>query len=377
MAHDVHLVGSVPLSSAAEVFETTSAALGKRLSRIPDGETGARGDWITWLEPVFAENPAFERSDETFRVHAAATPRRRYRLRPGHAAASVRFDNLFYADIARASYDDFKRLRDAGRIAAGTRFQIDLVPPHSVIWLFVAEDAQAAIDPLYNEALAREIDKIAATLPQPDLAIQFDVASAVFARLQRGEANPYGSTRAEMLDRFVAILARLGERVPREIELLFHFCYGDSNHRHVVEPKDMGDMVEFANRLTQAIARPIELIHMPGAARSCGRCLFRSAPRSGAASRDGAVARPRSLHRRRRRHRAPPRHRTQIRCRILGRHRMRLRPPREGDHPGTSRHSRTDRRARLKTSAATTRSLSPSLSLRAQRSNLPPAWRYC
>ena len=263
MAHDVHLVGSVPLASAAEVFETTSAALGKRLKRIPDGETGARGDWITWLEPVFAENPAFERSDETFRVHAAATPRRRYRLRPGHAAASVRFDNLFYADIARASYDDFKRLRDAGRIVAGTRFQIDLVPAHSVIWLFVAEDAQAAIDPLYNEALGREIDKIAATLPQPDLAIQFDVASAVFARLQRGEANPYGSTRAEMLDRFVAILARLGDRVPREIELLFHFCYGDSNHRHVVEPKDMGDMVEFANRLTQAIARPIELIHMP------------------------------------------------------------------------------------------------------------------
>ncbi|HEV3159604.1 MAG TPA: hypothetical protein VGZ89_06425, partial [Xanthobacteraceae bacterium] len=44
---------------------------------------------------------------------------------------------------------------------------------------------------------------------------------------------------------------------------LYHLCYGDSNHRHVVEPTDMGDMVEFANRLARNVKRPIELIHMP------------------------------------------------------------------------------------------------------------------
>ena len=54
MPRDVHLVGSVPMASAEEVFETVSAALGPRLKRLPDGETGARGDWITWLEPAFA-----------------------------------------------------------------------------------------------------------------------------------------------------------------------------------------------------------------------------------------------------------------------------------------------------------------------------------
>jgi hypothetical protein len=31
----------------------------------------------------------------------------------------------------------------------------------------------------------------------------------------------------------------------------------------VVEPTDMADMVELANRLTDAMTRPIELIHMP------------------------------------------------------------------------------------------------------------------
>jgi hypothetical protein len=31
----------------------------------------------------------------------------------------------------------------------------------------------------------------------------------------------------------------------------------------VVEPTDMADMVEFANRLSRTIRRPIDLIHMP------------------------------------------------------------------------------------------------------------------
>ena len=52
MPRDVHLVGSVPGESAAEVFEKVSAALGPHLKRIPDGETGERADWIVWLEPV-------------------------------------------------------------------------------------------------------------------------------------------------------------------------------------------------------------------------------------------------------------------------------------------------------------------------------------
>ena len=43
--------------------------------------------------------------------------------------------------------------------------------------------------PVFNEALKREIDKIAAALPHDQIAIQFDVASAVFARLQRGDAE--------------------------------------------------------------------------------------------------------------------------------------------------------------------------------------------
>jgi hypothetical protein len=260
---DVYLVGSVPMANAQEVFEQVSAALGRRIKRIPDGETGERSDWITWLEPVFASNDALRKSGEFFRVHATGTGRERYTLKPGRTPGDVRFDNLFYADIAKQSYAVFKRLKNTGRIPAGTRFQVDLVPAHSVIWLFLVEALHAPLDPSYNEALKREIDKIAAAIPHGELAIQFDVASAVFARLERNEASSYGGTKAQMQETFSNILIDLGERVPADVDLLYHLCYGDSNHRHVVEPTDMGDMVDFANRVSARIGRSVQLIHMP------------------------------------------------------------------------------------------------------------------
>ena len=125
------------------------------------------------------------------------------------------------------------------------------------------DELHAPIDPIYNEAVKREIDKIAQALPHDEIAIQFDVASAVFARLERNEASSYGRTKDEMQETFSNILIDLGNRVPADIDLMFHLCYGDSNHKHVVEPTDMGDMVDFANLVSAKLSRSIQLIHMP------------------------------------------------------------------------------------------------------------------
>jgi hypothetical protein len=259
----VHLVGSVPLADTEAVFRAVSAALGPRLKRIPDGETGERSDWIAHLEAVFANNPVLEKSNEIFRLHPTAPGRTRYRLKPGKTAADVRFDNLLYADTAIRSYAEFARLKRQGVIPAQCRFQVDLVPAHSVLWLFLQDDLHAPVDPIYNDALLREIDRLAAAIPHSELAIQFDVASAVFARLQRNEPNAYGHDRDAMLETFGAILVKLANHVPESVELLFHFCYGDSNHKHVIEPIDMGDMVDVANLLCAQIKRRVDLIHMP------------------------------------------------------------------------------------------------------------------
>ena len=58
-----------------------------------------------------------------------------------------------------------------------------------------------------------------------------------------------------MQEAFSQIVIRLANHVPADIELLFHFCYGDAGHKHVVEPTDMGDMVELANSLARDLPR--------------------------------------------------------------------------------------------------------------------------
>ncbi len=56
-----------------------------------------------WQEPLFADHPAFERSDRDFQLHATSGKARRYRLKPGKTARDVTFDNMFYADVAIGS----------------------------------------------------------------------------------------------------------------------------------------------------------------------------------------------------------------------------------------------------------------------------------
>jgi hypothetical protein len=51
-ACSVHLVGSVPLNSAEEVFRRVTGSLGPRIRRLPDGETGDRTGWVGFQVPV-------------------------------------------------------------------------------------------------------------------------------------------------------------------------------------------------------------------------------------------------------------------------------------------------------------------------------------
>jgi len=127
----------------------------------------------------------------------------------------------------------------------------------------VHEDDQAAVEPCYDTALRREIDAVAAIAPHDQLAIQFDVASAVSYRLEKSEPTRYGAAKSEMLDAFSREVIGLGRCVPDGIELIYHLCYGDNNHRHSIEPTDTADMTAFANLVSAGVTRSIELFHMP------------------------------------------------------------------------------------------------------------------
>jgi hypothetical protein len=272
--YDVHLVGSIPMRGAVEVFETVAAQLGPRLLRIPDGETGARSQWLGWLEPVFSGHAAFEKTGQVSRPHASSDARPLHRLKDGIAADEPSFANLPIADVAISSFYEFKRLKDRGTIPRHIRFQVSVANPLSVVERFVAEDSQERAFPAYERALLGEIQKLAAAIPHDQLAIQWDVASRIMAPLEIGKPTSFGKTRKDMLREFSAMAIRWGNAVPPGIELLYHLCYGDNAHRHVVEPSSLEVPVELANAISARIGRSIELFHMPVARERSDEAYF-------------------------------------------------------------------------------------------------------
>ena len=247
------LVGSVPLESSSAVFETVGTKLGKLVKRIPDGETGARKDWVVWQGDVFKKAKGLEPGstrDLQGGYHFIL-----YKVKPGE---TVKFGPLGYAAAAIRSYEDFKRARSEGRINAGTRFQVSLPTPIAVVMTFSDPQAIAQIWPIYEARLNEEVAEIAAAIPHQDLAIQWDIAAEICFVLEDPEM-----VKVIPMEPLVASIARASEHVPAEAELGLHLCYGDPGHKHVVEPKDTKLMVDFTNQLVAAIKHPIAWVHMP------------------------------------------------------------------------------------------------------------------
>ncbi|ATE63626.1 hypothetical protein [Rhizorhabdus dicambivorans] len=248
------LVGSVPLADEAEVFATVGRILGARVWAIPDGETGERTNWINWQKAVMDRAPMLERLRHVDGYGAVQVDL--YSERPDHRGDG-RFPPLGYAAAAIASYRSFERLAGEGRVAPGTRFQVALPTPFAPMMSFIEPGSFERIEPLYVDAMRRELGDILAAIPHDRLAIQWDTALE-FAVLE-------GVFPAPVRD-FPSLTGRLVELaswVPVEVRLGFHLCYGDADHKHFKDPDDSALMVEVMNRLIAQVGRRIDWFHLP------------------------------------------------------------------------------------------------------------------
>ena len=252
-ARSILLVGSVPLESAASVFELVGTKLGALVKRIPDGETGSRKDWVGWQAEAMKSAKGLEPGGT--RPLQGGYVFQLYNVKPG---AAVEFGALGYAASAIRSYEDFKKARNAGKIPAGTRFQVSLPTPIAVVLTFSEPAAVPAIWPAYEARLSEEIDEIAAAIPHKDLAIQWDIAAEICFVLENPEM-----VKLLPMEPMVASIARASAHVPADAELGLHLCYGDPGHKHVIEPKDTKLMVDLTNAIVAAIKHPIGWVHMP------------------------------------------------------------------------------------------------------------------
>ena len=256
-ARPVLLVGSVPLGSVAEVFEVVAANLGDLIRRVPDGEVGPRLEWIAWQKQTMGRATGIEIGG--FReIQGGAVKYTQYKIKVGLRPEDVDFGSLGYAEAAKTSYAKFKELRDAGKIPRGVRFQVSFPTPLAVVFAFFIPSDIRKVWPVYEQRLFDEVDEIVATIPQEDLAIQWDVAVEIDGILEV-PAVAKNWSKDELIDAII----RACNRVPAAVELGIHLCYGDPGHKHLVEPTDMGLMVELANRFTAKVKRPITWVHMP------------------------------------------------------------------------------------------------------------------
>ena len=253
----VHLNGSVGLDTVDEVLDTVGTLLKDNLSRVPDGEPGGRRLWIGWQYPVLRSSPYLE--VEKPAEGAALSRTAQLRVRDGMEGA-VHFGELGYAREARASYEDFLSARRAGALPQGVKFQVSLPTPYAVVSAYIAADALPSVEPAYEAAMLREVERICAAIPHDDLCIQWDVCTEMVmldGRFPRMRPVP------DMHRFFTERFARLFSAIPADVDVGFHLCYGDYEGKHFVEPIDTGKLVEMANLLLAAAGRPIAYVHMP------------------------------------------------------------------------------------------------------------------
>lgn len=251
----IHLVGSIPLNSAELVFDIVGRYLGEKCMRIPDGETGERTNWIGWQRGVFANQSALVQGQKKERDYQLNRP---FAFVEGRGSRDLKIHDLGFAREAIKSYTLFKKKQKDGVLPKIAKFLVSMPTPFAPVYSFISYKNQDDVYPIYEDAILREIEQICSRIPPSKLAIQWDVATemSIFEGV-------YPATFKDEWDVLMSRLIKLGNRVPAEVEMGFHLCYGSMNNRHWKEPNDLGMCVKVANGLAEGLSRQINFIHMP------------------------------------------------------------------------------------------------------------------
>ena len=262
MTRIAHLIGSVPLENADEVFRRVSQSIGQYVIRLPDGETGRRADWIGFVRRHLGKNPSFEKDESVpwfqFKQWDGKVIREWPLLKflDGTDPASIQLETG-YSEDAIASFSKFETLQGEGIIPGAIKYQACSATPHAISYMYITPENQKAFTELYTTHLIEEVEKISGSIPHHKLAYQWDVCQEVL--MWEGYFDSYPGYQ----DDIIRTLAKVGDSVAGGIDMGYHLCYGSPLDEHCVQPKDIGNLVELANALMAAVSRRIDYIHLP------------------------------------------------------------------------------------------------------------------
>jgi hypothetical protein len=251
----VHFNGSVNLPDAETVMREISARIPEGVRRMTDGETGDRNYWISFQTRKFEQMPEFETVavGQAYEAAPDAPAMPHLRLAAGASAEMIDWPNLGYADEYTASFATFKRLQNEGTIPPGVRLQVQYPTPLASVAGTFAPATLATVAPAYEQALFADLDSLLERLPHEQIAIQWDVA-VEFGALE-GAMGPKLT-----MDQIAPGLVRCVERVPLDVPVGMHLCYGDYGHQHFKQPESLRMQVDLVNAVTSSAERPVDFV---------------------------------------------------------------------------------------------------------------------
>jgi hypothetical protein len=259
----VHLVGSIPLENANDVFQAAGPSLGNHLRRIPDGETGIRKNWIRCIHNMLLAHPQMEIDRSVapvlWRLWNGTVMREIPQLKfvDGVDPLKVEYSTPYLTD-AVASFAVFDELQRQGKIAQGVKFQICIPTPLAPGYNYISRHARSGFVQGFGNHLVEVVRGIADQLPAKRIAIQWDACMEILMWEGYYDYRP-----ANYKQEIFEVLARMGNAVPQPIELGYHLCYGSPKDEHLIQPVDTANMVEIATGIVAGVRRPIDFLHLP------------------------------------------------------------------------------------------------------------------
>ncbi|HEX8819881.1 MAG TPA: hypothetical protein VF794_08165 [Archangium sp.] len=254
---NIHLVGSLPFDSTAEAMEAALTQLGERLRSLPDGETGARRNWIMERVESFRRHPDLELVREGDWSSYDKTPV--FGIRRGHALRGESLD-LGYMAAFEAGYPLFlERRRALGLTSAELAYQVGIPGDFDVALFTLGPKGPFLHREPFTEATLRELREIHARGGQ-DVVFQLEVpAELIFTTRMPGLLQ-------EPMARFLAAgISRLAARSPEGARFGLHLCLGDLNHRALGRMRDVSPLVRLSNAVVRSwpAGRSLDYVHVP------------------------------------------------------------------------------------------------------------------
>ncbi len=244
---------------------------GDWLIALPDGEIGERseqfpaGDRSQWTAGLAgrlaAEDSLFDvvevgRTNERgFPVDWDSTVRLRPRVGPGELGDRLR---LGYDTFPRRTWPHFERQRASlGR--PDLRMQVGLPTGFGVAAGFLSPARAWRYAPAFAACVAREATAVVQSIGAGNLLFQIEAPAEVVAahRLPRPAV---GVPTRSVVD--------LAKRLPAEVPVGLHLCFGDLNNKAAVVPTRFGRLVAFTNALARRWppTHTLAYVHLPFAA---------------------------------------------------------------------------------------------------------------